>query len=116
MVSNASILRGNLQSIRPVWHGVSKGVEDSCRQPALRASHPQNGHKAVSGVSRSAGIEGLGMAGPGETFCHTSLQSIDTLQILEISRLRSCLITAPKLYTTAILEKTTPCLQGDYRH
>jgi hypothetical protein len=38
---------------RPIWLGLSKGVEDS--------------HKALSGVARPQGVKGLGMAGPGET-------------------------------------------------
>jgi hypothetical protein len=43
---------------RPVRRGVSKGVEDGHRPLALRVGHPQNGRK---------GVEGPGMAGPGET-------------------------------------------------
>jgi hypothetical protein len=49
------------------WQGVYKGVEDGHRLPVLRAGHPQNGHKAISGVACPPGIEGLGMAGPAET-------------------------------------------------
>jgi hypothetical protein len=52
---------------RSVWRGVSKGVEDGRRPPALRAGHPRNGRKAASGVARPQGVEGSGMAGPGET-------------------------------------------------
>jgi hypothetical protein len=47
-------------SSRPVQRAVSKGVEDGQRPPALQVARPQ-------------GIEGLGMAGPGETLgspCH----------------------------------------------
>jgi hypothetical protein len=47
--------------------GVSKREEDGRRRPALRASHPKNGRKTVLGVARPPGMEGLGMAGPGET-------------------------------------------------
>jgi hypothetical protein len=50
-----------------VRHGVSKMVEDVCRPPALRAGHPPDSCKAVSGVARPQGIEGSSMAGPGET-------------------------------------------------
>jgi hypothetical protein len=42
---------------RPVREGVSKGEEDGHRPPALRAGHSPNGHKAVWGVARPAGIE-----------------------------------------------------------
>jgi hypothetical protein len=52
---------------RPVRRGVSKGVEDERRLPALWAGHPRNGCKAVLGVARPQGIEGLGVVGPGET-------------------------------------------------
>jgi hypothetical protein len=52
---------------RPVRRGVSKGVEDGRRPPVLRAGHLKNSCKAVSGVARSRGVEGSGMAGPGET-------------------------------------------------
>jgi hypothetical protein len=52
---------------RSARHGVSKGVEDSRRPPALQAGHSRNSHKAVSGVARPQGIEGLGMVGPGDT-------------------------------------------------
>jgi hypothetical protein len=50
---------------RPVWRGVSKGVEDGHRLPALRTGHPRDGHKAVSKVSRAQaqGVERSGMAG-----------------------------------------------------
>jgi hypothetical protein len=50
-----------------VWHGVFKGVEDGRRLPALSAGHPKNGCKVVSRAAHPQGIEGLGMAGPGET-------------------------------------------------
>jgi hypothetical protein len=50
-----------------VWHGVSKGVEDSRRLPALRVGHPRNGPKAISVLARLQGVEPLGMADPGET-------------------------------------------------
>jgi hypothetical protein len=49
--------------IRPVLVGVSKGVEDGHRPPALRAAHPRNGHKAVLGGTHPQGVEGAGMAG-----------------------------------------------------
>jgi hypothetical protein len=52
---------------RPVREGVSKGEEDGQKPPALQAGHPTNGRKAVWGVARPQGIEGLGMAGPHET-------------------------------------------------
>jgi hypothetical protein len=50
-----------------VQHRVSKGVEDGRRLSTLRASHSRNGHKAVSWVAHPQGVEGLGMAGQGET-------------------------------------------------
>jgi hypothetical protein len=53
--------------IRPIRRGVSKGVGDCCRPPALRAGHPRNGRKAVSAVARLQSVEGSGMAGPEET-------------------------------------------------
>jgi hypothetical protein len=52
---------------RPVRRGVSKTVADGGRPPGLRAGHYRNGRKAVSGVAWPQGIEGSGMAGPGET-------------------------------------------------
>jgi hypothetical protein len=52
---------------KPVWHGVSKGVEDCRRPPALQAGYPRTGHKAVLGVARPQGIEGSGMVGLGGT-------------------------------------------------
>jgi hypothetical protein len=60
------ILSHRVQS-RPVRRGVSKGVEESRRPPTLGAGHPRNGRKAVSGMARLQGVEGLGRAGPGET-------------------------------------------------
>jgi hypothetical protein len=42
----------------PARRGVSKGVEDGRRPPALWAGYPKHAHKAVSGV---------GHGGPGET-------------------------------------------------
>jgi hypothetical protein len=59
--------QGPSLEIRLVWHGVSKGVKDGCMPPTLWAGHPRNGHKAVSGLARPQGVQGLGMAGPGET-------------------------------------------------
>jgi hypothetical protein len=53
--------------VMPVRRGVSKGVEESRRPPALWAVHPRNGRKAFSGVARPQGLEGSGLAGPGET-------------------------------------------------
>jgi hypothetical protein len=41
-----------------LWRGVSKGVEDGCRPPALRAGHPWNDRKFVLGVARLVGVEG----------------------------------------------------------
>jgi hypothetical protein len=41
---------------------VSKGVEDGRKPPALG-----KGRKAVSGVARLQGLEGLGIAGPSDT-------------------------------------------------
>jgi hypothetical protein len=38
-----------------------------CRPPALQAGHPPNGLKAIWEVARPQGVEGSGMAGPGET-------------------------------------------------
>jgi hypothetical protein len=38
-----------------VRHGVSKGVTDSLRPPALRAGHPWNSRQAISWVARPAG-------------------------------------------------------------
>jgi hypothetical protein len=52
---------------RPVRRGVSKGVKDGCRPPALQAGHPRNAHKAVLGVAYPQGVEGSGMVSPGET-------------------------------------------------
>jgi hypothetical protein len=54
-------------SSRPVRRGVSNGVEDGRSPPALRACHPRNGRKAVSGVACPQGVKVLSMAGPGET-------------------------------------------------
>jgi hypothetical protein len=45
---------------RPVRRRVSKGVEVGGKPPALRAGHPRNSCKAVSGVVRSQSVEGLG--------------------------------------------------------
>jgi hypothetical protein len=52
---------------KPVRERVSKGEEDSRRLPALRVGHPPNGRKAVWEVACLQGVEGSGMAGPGET-------------------------------------------------
>jgi hypothetical protein len=41
-----------------VWHGVFKAVEDCRRPPSLRAGHPRNDHKAVSGMAHPQGVEG----------------------------------------------------------
>jgi hypothetical protein len=46
------------QIIRPVRHGVSKGVEDGHRPPTLQADHPRKGWKAILGVAHPQGIEG----------------------------------------------------------
>jgi hypothetical protein len=54
-------------AIRSVQRGVSKGVEDGHRPLALLAGHTRKGRKAVSGMAHPQGVEGLGMAGPGET-------------------------------------------------
>jgi hypothetical protein len=40
------------------------GVQKGRSRPQGR---PRNGHKAISGVAHPQGVEGLGMAGPGET-------------------------------------------------
>jgi hypothetical protein len=48
--------------ITPVWHWVSKGVEEGHRLPALRVGHPRNGCKAILAVARLQSIEGSGMA------------------------------------------------------
>jgi hypothetical protein len=53
--------------IRPMRRGVSKGVEDSRRPPALLVGHARNSCKAVLEVARLQGVERSGMAGPGET-------------------------------------------------
>jgi hypothetical protein len=50
-----------------VRSGVSKGVEDGRRLLAWSAGHPWNGSNAISGVACPQGIDGLGMANPGET-------------------------------------------------
>jgi hypothetical protein len=47
--------------------GVSKGVEDGCRPPALWAGPPRNGRKAGSRVARPQGVEGSSMVGPIHT-------------------------------------------------
>jgi hypothetical protein len=52
---------------KAVRRGVSKGVEDAHRLPALWVGHPQNGYKAVPSVARSHGVEGSGLAGLFET-------------------------------------------------
>jgi hypothetical protein len=41
---------------RPVREGVSKGEVDGRRLPALWASHPPNGRKAVWGVAHPQGV------------------------------------------------------------
>jgi hypothetical protein len=77
-LKHRSALRGHQRKIplkiflkrapsRPVRRGVSKGVEYGHRLLALRVGQPRNGLKAVSGVARPQGVEGLRMAGPGET-------------------------------------------------
>jgi hypothetical protein len=53
--------------IRPVREVVSKGEEDGRRSPTLRAGHPPNGRKTIWGVAHLQGVEGLSMAGAGET-------------------------------------------------
>jgi hypothetical protein len=47
--------------------GVSRGVEDGLRPPALWAGYTQKGRKAVSGVARQQGIQGSGIVGLGKT-------------------------------------------------
>jgi hypothetical protein len=54
-----------------VWRGVSKGVEDGRRAPALWAGH--------SGVALPQGMEGSGMAGPGETLGSASPYAHDDI-------------------------------------
>jgi hypothetical protein len=53
----------------PVRHRASnsKRVEDSHRRPALWAGHSRNDCKAVSEEAHPQGVEGLGLAGSGET-------------------------------------------------
>jgi hypothetical protein len=51
----------------PIRNGVSKGVEDGGRPPALPAGHPRNGHKAISGGTYPQGVGAAGMANPHET-------------------------------------------------
>jgi hypothetical protein len=41
-----------------MWRGVSKGVEDGRKPPALREGHLSDGPKAVSGGARLQGVEG----------------------------------------------------------
>ena len=56
---------------RQGWHGYLShphtvwGVQRCRRRP--QTAHPWNGRKAVSGVAHLQGVEGSGMAGPGET-------------------------------------------------
>jgi hypothetical protein len=50
-----------------VRRGVSKGLEEGRNPPGLRAGHPWNGFKAVSGVAHPKGIEGSAMAGLSDT-------------------------------------------------
>jgi hypothetical protein len=50
----------NLKCSGGIWHGLSKGVEDGRRPPALRAAifasgHPCTGHKPISGVAAETG-------------------------------------------------------------
>jgi hypothetical protein len=54
-------------STKPLRRGVFKGVNDDRRPPALQAGHPRTDRKAVSRVAPQQGVEGSGMAGPGET-------------------------------------------------
>jgi hypothetical protein len=44
-----------------------KGYPRGKMAAALRAGHPPNNRKAVWGMARPQGIEGLGIAGRGET-------------------------------------------------
>jgi hypothetical protein len=53
--------------LRPVQRGVSKGVEDNPKPPALWAGYLRNGRKALLGVAHRQGIKGSGMVCPGET-------------------------------------------------
>jgi hypothetical protein len=50
-----------------VQRGVSKRMESGRRLQSLRADHSRNGHEAVSAMACLYGVEGSGMAGPGET-------------------------------------------------
>jgi hypothetical protein len=67
---------------RPIWRGVSKGVEDSRRPSTLRAGYLKNGCKAVSRVERLQGLEGSGRAGPGET-CNIHMSTSQSTKIKE---------------------------------
>jgi hypothetical protein len=51
-----------LVATRPVRRGLSKGVPDASRPPALRVGYPINSFKAVLGVAYLQGIEGQGRA------------------------------------------------------
>jgi hypothetical protein len=42
---------------RPIRRGVSKGVQDGRRPPALRVGHPRNSFKAISGVACPQSVE-----------------------------------------------------------
>jgi hypothetical protein len=49
---------------RMVW-GI-QGAEDIRWPPTLQENHPRNCRKALLGVASQQGVEGSGMAGPGE--------------------------------------------------
>jgi hypothetical protein len=58
-----------------LWRGVSKGVKDGHRPPALQAGHPRDGCKAVLGVARVKNFrESV------DTPCHTGLINMLTLK------------------------------------
>jgi hypothetical protein len=48
------------------------------------AGHPRNGHKAISGGTYPQGVEGAGMASPGETFILIEPVCLETLWSLWI--------------------------------
>jgi hypothetical protein len=49
LLTGLRVAAREVELIRPVRRGVSKGVEEDRRPPALQANHPQNGRKAFLG-------------------------------------------------------------------
>jgi hypothetical protein len=65
---------------RDVRRGVSKGVEEGCRPYTLRAGHPWNSCKVISGCDLLTGFKSVEHGGPGwnsresmATPCHTPM-------------------------------------------